>query len=115
MKLVIAVIHPVRLKAAREALGQIEVERFTICDSQEWILPGDFLFPRPHREHAAQIRRMVTLEIVVNDDFLERTVAAIEEVSRVVRGESTNSGAIFVLPVERAVSFFPVIAGPGAV
>lgn len=115
MKLVLAVIHPVRLKAVKESLCQIEVERFTVCDGQEWILPGDFLAARRPHELSAQFRRMVNLQIVVNDDFLERTVAAITRVSGVIRGEVNNCGAVMVVPLHEAVSFYPLQQGPGAV
>ncbi len=115
MKLVIAVIHPVRLKAIKESLRQIEVDRFTICDSQEWVLPGDFVAARRPHELSAQFRRMVNLEIVVNDDFLDRTIAAVSRVSGVIRGEVTNCGVVLVVPLHDAVSFHPLQHGPSAV
>jgi nitrogen regulatory protein P-II 1 len=115
MKLVIAVIHPVRLRAAKEALDQIEVQRITICDSQEWIQPPRMLGSRALGKFQASIKRMITLEIAVNDDFLLRTINAIERVSSVMRGQPLDSGAIYVLPLENAWSFFPICSGKGAI
>lgn len=115
MKLVVAVVHPVRLRAIKEALEQVEVQRITICDAQEWIQPSDFAGVRHSRALQASVRRMVTLEIAVNDDFLDRTVAAVQRVSAVFRGQLVNSGVCYVLPIERVVSFFPLREGPGAI
>jgi nitrogen regulatory protein P-II 1 len=115
MKLVLAVVHPVRLKAVKEALQQVEVDRFTICDSQEWISASDFVAARRSHELSARFRRMVTLEVVVNDDFLERTVQAINRVSPVMRGEVANCGVVMVVPLHEVISFQPVQRGPGAV
>lgn len=115
MKLVIATIHPVRLRAVQEALGQVEVQRITVCDAQEFVSPADFSGSRQGRNFQATLRRMITLEIAVNDDFLERTVRAIERVSGVHRGQIVNSGSIYVVSLENVVSFFPEKNGPGAI
>ena len=81
MRLVVAIIQPTKLCAVHEALEDVEVERMTICDGQEF-------GPKPRRTiyrghaHLPVLQRKVVLEIVVNDDFLERTVEAISSVAR---------------------------------
>ncbi len=115
MKLVVAVIHPVRLRAVKEALERVEVQRITICDSQEWVRPTGMSGARPFGAFQATIKRMITLEIAVNDDFLERTISAIARVSTVSRGQPADSGAIYVMPLECAWSFFTVKTGAGAI
>ncbi len=115
MKLVVAVIHPVRLRAVKEVLDQIEVQRITICDAQEWISHDDFATRRNEQEFQANFRRMITLEIAVNDDFLERTIASVNRVCALQRGDTTNSGVICVIPIDDVRSFFPEKQGPGAI
>jgi len=115
MKLVLAVIHPVRLRAVKEVLDQLEVQRITICDSQEWISHDDFAVRRFEQEFQGKYRRMITLEIAVNDDFLERTVSSVNRVCSLHNGDTTNSGVICVLPIDDVRSFFPEKQGPGAI
>ena len=73
MKLVIAIIQPTKLKAVCEALEKIEVTRLTVCDAQGFGRQrGRTEMYRGH-EYTTTLLRKVALEIVVNDDFLERT------------------------------------------
>ena len=114
MKLVVAVIQPTKLCAVHEVLEDIEVERMTICDAQE--LGSQ---PRPTvyqgHEHLPVLRRMVVLEIVVNEDFLERTVTMITNVARSGPDGAEGDGKVFVLPVAEAVDICGSSRGPGAV
>jgi len=89
VKLVVAVIQPTKLGAVREALERIEVTRMTICDAQAFEerrgAVGTHcdgpqsdsrqldLFPFS----AATLLQKIVLEIVVNDDFLDRTVETV--------------------------------------
>ena len=115
MKLVIAIIQPTKLKAVHEALRKIEVTRLTVCDAQG--------FGRQHGrtelyrgcEYRATLLRKVALEIVVNDDFLERTVETISSVARTGAEGSIGDGKIFVLPALEAIQADDGFRGPGAV
>ena len=79
MKLVIAIIQPTKLKAVREALDKIEVARMTVCDAQGFGRQrGQTEMYRGH-EYSTHLLRKIALEIVVNDDFLDRTVETIEQ------------------------------------
>ena len=82
MKLLIAVIQPTKLNAVREALNKIEVTRMTICDAQGFARQrGQTEMYRGH-EYKTHLLRKIAIEIVVNDDFLDRTVDAIMNVAR---------------------------------
>ena len=82
MKLVIAVIQPTKLKAAREAMVKVGVERMTVCDAQGFGQQrGKTEMYRGH-EYTTHLLRKIALEIVVNDDFLDRTVETLYEVCR---------------------------------
>jgi nitrogen regulatory protein PII len=52
------------------------------------------------------------LEIAVNDDFLDRTVAAI---SAVLAAGGDATSRVFVLPMHDAVQVYRTVRGPEAV
>jgi len=57
----------------------------------------------------------VALEIVVNDDFLERTIDTVINVARTGPEGSIGDGKIFVVPLDDAVQLADGSRGPGAV
>jgi nitrogen regulatory protein P-II 1 len=115
MKLVIAIIQPTKLNAVREALEKIEVARLTICDAQGFGQQrGRTELYRGH-EYKTRLLRKIALEIVVNDDFLERTVETISNVARTGPEGTIGDGKIFILPAESAIQINDSATGPGAV
>ena len=115
MKLVVAVIQPTKLSAVREALEKVEVMRLTVCDAQGFRRhrrrPETF---RGH-QYATTLSRKVVLEVVVNDDFLDRTVAAIINTARTGPEGTTGDGKVFILPADQAIQVGDGARGPGAV
>ena len=67
------------------------------------------------REYTTALLRKIALEIVVNDDFLDRTVEAITQAARTGREGAIGDGKIFVLPAAGAVQIDDGARGPGAV
>lgn len=115
MKLIIAIIQPTKLKAVHEALQKIEVTRLTISDAQGFGRQlGRTENYRGH-EYKARLLRKVALEIVVNDDFLERTVDTITSVARTGPEGTIGDGKIFVLPADQTIQIDDRASGPGAV
>jgi len=115
MKLVIAVIQPTKLEAVRQALNKIEVTRMTVCDAQGYARQrGRTEMYRGH-EYKTHLLRKISLEIVVNDDFLDRTIEIITNVARTGPGGEIGDGKIFVLPMAEAVSLTGDVRGPEAV
>lgn len=118
MKLVQAIIQPQRLDAVLAALERIAVERMTVLDgvgfgrksddSGRASSPYDSLRPR-------KMLRNVVLEIVVNDDFEERTIEAIAQAARTGNHGRLGDGKIWVLPVEQTIQIGGREKGPGAV
>ncbi len=118
MKLVIAVIQPTKLRALKQALTQIGVKRITICDSQEFAKHVDREPVYRGMEYRTDILRKLTLEVAVNDDFLQKTIETIESVARTgTLGDegSDGDGKIFVMNLDEAVSYHPETRGPGAI
>jgi nitrogen regulatory protein P-II 1 len=115
VKFVIAVIQPTKLKAVREALEKIEVTRMTVCDAQGFGRQrGRKEMYRGH-EYTATLLRKVALEILVNDDFLERTVETIVNVARTGPEGTIGDGKIFILPALETIQISDGTRGPGAV
>ncbi|HEY4760114.1 MAG TPA: P-II family nitrogen regulator [Thermoguttaceae bacterium] len=115
MKLVIAVIQPTKLDAVREALEKIEVARMTITDAQGFGRQrGRTEMYRGH-EYTTKLLRKSVLEIIVNDDFLERTVNTIINVARTGPEGNIGDGKIFILPADQAIQINDGARGPGAV
>ena len=115
MKLVIAIIQPTKLKAVREALEKIEVLRMTVGDAQGFGRQrGRREMYRGH-EYKTTLLRKIALEIVVNDDFLERTLETITQAARTGPDGTIGDGKIFVVPMENTVQVRTGARGPGAV
>jgi nitrogen regulatory protein P-II 1 len=120
VKLVIAVIQPTKLETVRETLEKIEVTRLTVADAQAL---GDR--PRELDPHGREIPtgdplaptllRKIALQVVVNDDFLDRTVGTIGQVARTGPEGNAGDGRIFILPAEEAIQISNGARGPGAV
>jgi nitrogen regulatory protein PII len=115
MKLVIAIIQPTKLEAVQQALNKIEVTRMTVCDAQGYARQrGRTQMYRGH-EYKTHLLRKIALEIIVNDDFLERTVECIASVARTGKEGEIGDGKIFVLPALEAISIAGPMRGPEAV
>jgi nitrogen regulatory protein PII len=115
MKLLLVVIQPPKLEPLREALDRVGVTRMTICDSQGYARQrGRSAMYRGH-EYKTHLLRKITLEIVVNDDFLERTIETIIEVARTGPVGTIGDGKIFVLPMDEAIDISNSGRGPQAV
>jgi nitrogen regulatory protein P-II 1 len=115
MKLIIAVIQPTRLYALREALVRVGVTRMTVCDAQGYGRQRGQTEMYRGREYRSNLLRKVELEIVVNDDFVDRTIETIQNVARTGPEGNIGDGKIMILPVERTVQLGGLSEGPGAV
>jgi nitrogen regulatory protein P-II 2 len=115
VKLIIAIIQPTKLSAVHAALEKIEVTRLTVCDAQGFGRQrGRTEMYRGH-EYTTRLLRKVALEIVVNDDFVDRTIETIINAARTGPEGTIGDGKIFVLPAEQAIQIDNKVSGPGAV
>ena len=113
--MIIAVIQPTRLRALQKALFQAGVERITVCDSQEFAKHEKRKPVFRNMEYRTQILRKITLEIAVNDDFLNKTIEVIENVGRTGSRGTPGDGKIFVLPLDNVIQIDSQSSGPSAV
>jgi nitrogen regulatory protein P-II 1 len=115
MKIVLAIIQPTKLDPVQQALARLGVERMTVFDAQGYARQrGRTAMYRGH-EYKTHLLRKVTVEIVVNDDFLERTIDAIVEIARTGPEGTIGDGKIFVLPMDDVVDISNAGRGPQAV
>ena len=115
MKLVVAIIQPTKLQAVQEALAKVGVERMTVCDAQGFGRQKGRTETYRGVEYKTHLLRKITLEIAVNDDFLDRTLDTIINVARTGPEGNIGDGKIFVLPMEHAVQIGGLDRGPGAI
>jgi nitrogen regulatory protein P-II 2 len=101
MRLVVAVIKPAEVESVRQALAAVQVTRMTLCDAHGYDLAAP-----------ASLAQQTMIEIAVNDDFVDRTVAAI---SAVLAAGADGSSRVFVLPMLEAVQVYRMVRGPEAV
>jgi nitrogen regulatory protein P-II 2 len=115
MKMIIAVIQPIKLDAVQEALARIGVTRMTVCDAMGYARQRGQLETYRGHEYKTNLLRKIALEIAVNDDFLDRTVECLEDVARTSSEGHIGDGKIFVLPMESAVQISDGYSGKGAI
>src|SRR5438477_10479186 len=99
--MIVAIIQPTKLLALREALVKIGVTRMTVCDAQGYGRQrGRTEMYRGH-EYKTNLLRKVELEILVNDDFLDRTLETIQAEARTGHERAIGHGKVFVMPAGR--------------
>lgn len=115
MRLVLALIQPTKLRSVQEALAKIGVERMTVCDALGYGRQGGQADRAARESPGPLLLRKVALEIAVNEDFLERTVATITTVARSGGEGQIGDGKVFVLPLVEVVRLSDTVRGEEAV
>ncbi|MEM9186996.1 MAG: P-II family nitrogen regulator [Planctomycetota bacterium] len=115
MKLIVAVIQPTKLRAVRTALEHIGVTRLTIADAMGFARQRGHLETFRGHEYQTLLLRKVAVEVTVNDDFVERTIACLEEHARTSTEGHIGDGKVFVLPVDDVIQISDGQRGPGAI
>lgn len=115
MKLVLAIIQPTKLRAVRDALSAVGVDRMTVCDAQGYGRQRGQSPTYRGVEYKTNLLRKIALEIFVNDDYLERTVNAIETAAKTGSEGNIGDGKVFVLPTQEAIAIDDGSRGPGAI
>jgi nitrogen regulatory protein P-II 2 len=100
MKLVIAIIQPHRLEAVKKELYKAQVNLLTVNEVLGHGRQKGITEVYRGVKETGNLLKKVRLEIAVNDNFVEPTIAAIVKGART--GE-TGDGKIFVTALERCV------------
>ena len=115
MKMVLAIIQPTRLSTLQQALAKVGVERMTICDAQGFGRQKGRTEKYRGVEYKLSLIRKVAVEIVVNDDFLDRTIEVIEQAAKTSVEGNIGDGKVFILPVADTYQIGGPEVGPEAV
>lgn len=115
MKLIVAIIQPNKLEEVKAALTEVEVFRLTVMDCQGFgRQKGQREVYRGH-EFTINLLRKVQLQIAVNEDFVEPTVAAILKAARSGEKGEIGDGKVFVLPMDDCIRIRTGERGPDAI
>jgi nitrogen regulatory protein P-II 1 len=100
MQKIEAVIQPSKLDAVKDALVEAGIEGITIFEARgHGRQKGHTEFYRG-REYAVDLLPKIKLEIVVNDDMVEKTVQAIITAARTGH---IGDGKIFISKIDEAI------------
>ncbi len=95
-----AIIKPFKLESVRDALSEIGIEGLTATEVKGYGRQKGHTELYRGAEYVVDLLPKIKLEIVVRDDMVDRTVAAIEEAAKSGR---IGDGKIFVLPLADAI------------
>ncbi len=115
MKLIIAIIQPHNLESVKQALTEVEVYRLTIMDCQGFGRQTGKSELYGGEGFTNNLRRKVQLQIAVNEQFVEPTIAAIIKGGRTGEKGEVGDGKIFILPLEDVVRIRTGERGPEAI
>lgn len=115
MKLIIAIIQPYRLEAVKTALSEVDVFRLTIVDCQGFGRQQGKSEMSGVEDLSINLRRKVQLQIAVNDEFVEPTIAALKETARSGPGGQIGDGKIFIVPMDDCIRIRTGERGPDAI
>ncbi len=99
MRMILATIQPTKLSTVRQALIQIGVNAFTVCDAQGYARQRGQTALFRGNEYRVDLLRKVTLEIGVEEDQLDTVIDTIRTAARTGREGQIGDGKIFVMPM----------------
>jgi len=100
MKKVEAIIKPFKLDDVKEALIEADISRITISEVKGHGRQQGHTELYRGNEYVVEYLPKVKIEIIVNDEFVEK---AIEAITNGAKTGKIGDGKIFVMPVEEVV------------
>ncbi len=111
VKYIIAIIKPQRLEVVREALAKISVDGMTVTEVRGYGRQRGHVEVYRGVEYDVQFMPKVKIEIAVDDDKAEATVAAIRDTAATGR---IGDGKVFVFDLGEAMRIRTGETGPEA-
>jgi nitrogen regulatory protein P-II 2 len=111
MKLVMAIFKPFKLDAVRESLMEVGIQGLTVSEAKGFGRQKGQTEIYRGAEYNVEFVPKVRIEVVVDDDELERVVEAIRSAALT---EKIGDGKIFVLEVAQAIRIRTGETGPEA-
>ena len=100
MKLITVIVKPFKLDDVREALAEVGVSGLTVTEVKGFGRQKGHTELYRGAEYVVDFLPKVKIEVVCEDDLVERAVEAITNAARTGR---IGDGKIFIVPVEDAV------------
>ena len=100
MKQIVAIIKPFKLDDVREALGEVGVAGMTVCEVKGFGRQKGHTELYRGAEYVVDFVPKMKIEVVVDDDAVERCIDAINGAARTGK---IGDGKIFVSGMEQAV------------
>ena len=100
MKLVMAIIKPFKLEAAREALTELGIQGLTVTEVKGYGRQKGHTEIYRGAEYAVSFLPKVKVEVAVDDDMADKAVDAIATAAKTGQ---IGDGKIFVQNIEKAV------------
>ncbi|MBC6441524.1 MAG: P-II family nitrogen regulator [Rhodospirillales bacterium] len=112
MKKIEAVIKPFKLDEVKEALHEVGLQGLTVTEAKGFGRQKGHTELYRGAEYVVDFLPKVKIELVVDDNLVDRAVQAIEDAARTGR---IGDGKIFIIPVEDAIRIRTGERGPDAV
>ncbi|MBF0590177.1 MAG: P-II family nitrogen regulator [Magnetococcales bacterium] len=100
MKKIEAIIKPFKLDDVKEALSEVGIQGITVSEVRGFGRQKGHTELYRGAEYVVDFLPKLKVEVVLEDDMVERAVEAIEQAARTGR---IGDGKIFILPVETAI------------
>jgi nitrogen regulatory protein P-II 1 len=112
MKKIEAIIKPFKLDEVKEALHEVGLQGLTVTEAKGFGRQKGHTELYRGAEYVVDFLPKVKIELVVDDNLVDRAVQAIQDAARTGR---IGDGKIFILPVEDAIRIRTGERGPDAV
>jgi len=112
MKLVTAIIKPFKLEEVKEALTAIGITGLTVSEASGYGRQRGHVEVYRGAEYTVDLVPKVRVEVLADDDIVDRVVDAIVEAART---ERIGDGKVWVTPVDRIVRVRTGEQGPEAI
>ena len=112
MKKIEAIIKPFKLEDVKDELNKIGVKGITVVEVKGFGRQKGHTELYRGAEYIVDFLPKIKLEIVIDEDLVERVVEVIEEAARTGK---IGDGKIFVTPVEDVIRIRTGERGPGAI
>jgi len=100
MKKIEAIIKPFKLDEVKEALHEVGLQGITVIEAKGFGRQKGHTELYRGAEYVVDFLPKVKIELVVEDQMVERAVEAIQQTAQTGR---IGDGKIFILPVEEAI------------
>lgn len=103
MKMIIAIIKPLKLEAVRNALAEINVQGITVTEVKGFGRQKGHTEMYRGSEVAVDFLPKIRLEIAVSEPFLEKTLEVIQAEAKTGEEGKIGDGKIFVSSLEQVI------------